>query len=205
MKWRESWAARDTTKTKQRDDNTQALRSISGFLSCSQRRTVNWDLNLMGNDTRAVLEGTPSSEAALGDAHEDKDAAGRFGDASILAGRHLPRSRWGMSRKDAVTGGEPNAGAPFSCVGFGRGLQSAREPLFISPLRKPRALSSTVQYWRHYHFHQPAVVLTNSAIVGLSLRSARVESSEPKTIAEVEELSLSIAGGNFRLTRGPSR
>ena len=83
MKWRESWAARDRAATKNRNDNTQILRSISGFLLCSQLRTDKWELRTAWKRHTGVLEGTPSSEAALRCAHESEDAGNGSGDAVL--------------------------------------------------------------------------------------------------------------------------
>jgi surface antigen len=56
-------------KVRHRDDTTQSLRNISSFLSSSD----NWQLEF-GKRHTGVLEGTPSSEAALWDAHGNQDA-----------------------------------------------------------------------------------------------------------------------------------
>jgi len=56
------------------------LRSIGGFLSSSPVRTEGLGLRLWKRHT-GVLEGTPSSEAALGDAHGSEDAGKESGDA----------------------------------------------------------------------------------------------------------------------------
>src|ERR1700722_607609 len=61
-------------KANNSDDSKQILRSTGGFLVCPQLRTENGELRTVWKRHTGVLEGTPSSKAALWDAHGNKDA-----------------------------------------------------------------------------------------------------------------------------------
>src|ERR1035437_8389141 len=84
-----------------------------------------------------VLEGTPSSEAALKDAHgkrmRDRLPALRDFSRIRFAGRE------GHVKEGRRFAGQPYTGPAFHCVGPHRGLLFTRAPAFVSPLRHPGA------------------------------------------------------------------
>src|ERR1700722_4650372 len=122
-------------KANNSDDSTQILRSIGVFLVCPQLRTENGELRTVWKRHTGVLEETPSSKAALWDAHGDEDV------------RDLPRMRY-FSRINPLTdrwrygnvkerrrpASQPGVGGTLHCVGPDRDVVLTRALAFLPPL-----------------------------------------------------------------------